>query len=290
VTIAAPLEEVWAYGMDLTKIPEYNPRVARVDLDGGHNQRAAGVSYQCHLVGGRHHCTEEDVEIVPMARIVTRLRFDTFGITALLRDYTVETSLRALDGRTTKVAMSHSYATPTLRSRLLDWIVRDTIARNTQATLRTLKARIERAAPSVVTRETMGLLQRPAFVTAIAIFFFVVAAFSLVVGGALLAPRSALAVVWSLKPQAQFDFLRLGGLGVAFMLALALAAVLAALGLWVGTKWGWRLAATLLAVNLVADAARGLTVEPRAAIGVPIVAAILLFLARSTVRRWCALA
>jgi hypothetical protein len=52
----------------------------------------------------------------------------------------------------------------------------------------------------------------------------------------------------------------------------------------------WRLAATLLAVNLLADALRGLTVEPQAAIGVPIVAAILLFLARSPLRRWCALA
>jgi len=50
------------------------------------------------------------------------------------------------------------------------------------------------------------------------------------------------------------------------------------------------LAATLLAVNMLADALRGLTVEPQAAIGAPIVAAILLFLARSPVRRWCALA
>jgi len=58
-------------------------------------------------------------------------------------------------------------------------------------------------------------------------------------------------------------------------------------GLGVGD---WRLAATLLAVNLLADALRGLTVEPQAAIGVPIVAAILLFLARSPLRRWCALA
>jgi len=48
---------------------------------------------------------------------VTRLAFDTLGIGTLLRDYTVETSLRALDARTTQVAMSHFYATPTWRSR-----------------------------------------------------------------------------------------------------------------------------------------------------------------------------
>jgi len=241
VTIAAPLEEVWTYGMDLSKIPEYNPRVAKVELDGGDSQRAAGVSYQCcHLVGGPHRCTEEDVEIVPMARIVTRLAFDTLGIGTLLRDYTVETSLRALDARTTQVAMSHFYATPTWRSRLFDWIARDTIARNTLTTLRTLKARIERTAPSVAAHETVGLLRRPAFVTGIAIAFLVAAAFSLVVVGALVAPRSVLAVVWRLNLQAQLDFLRIGGLGGVLMLTLTVAAMLTALGLWVGTKWGWR--------------------------------------------------
>ena len=101
---------------------------------------------------------------------------------------------------------------------------------------------------------------------------------------------SVLAVVWRMNPQAQLDFLCLGGFGVVLMLTLTVVAMLTALGLWVGTKWGWRLAATLLAVNMVANALRGLTVEPQAAIGVPIVAAILLLLARSPVRRWCALA
>jgi len=240
VIIAAPLEEIWTYGMDLSKIPEYNPRVAKVELEGGDSQRAAGVSYHCHLVGGRHSCTEEDVEIVPMARIVTRLPFDTLGFSALLRDYTVETSLRALDARTTQVAMSHFYATPTLRSCLLDWIGRDTIGRNTLATLRTLKARIERTAPSAAAHETVGLLRRPAFVTAIAIAFLVAAAFSLVVVGALVAPRSVLAVVWGTNLKAQLDFLRLGWLAVVLMLTLTVAAMLTALGLWVGTKWGWR--------------------------------------------------
>ena len=105
-----------------------------------------------------------------------------------------------------------------------------------------------------------------------------------------MAPRSVLAVVWRTDLQAQLGFLRLGWFGVVLMLTLTVAAMLTALGLWLGTKWGWRLAATLLAVNMVADALRGLTVEPQAAIGVPIVAAILLFLARSPVRRWCALA
>jgi uncharacterized membrane protein (DUF2068 family) len=73
---------------------------------------------------------------------------------------------------------------------------------------------------------------------------------------------------------------------------LAAATALPALGLWVGTRWGWRLAVTLLVVHAVSDAVRGLTIEPRAASAIPVVvvAALLLFLARKNVRRWCALA
>lgn len=289
VTIAASRDAVWSYAMDLSKLPEYNPRVARVEFDEGDSQRVAGGRYQCHLVGGRHWCTEEDVEIVPLVRLITRLPFDTFGISAQLRDYTVETSLRALDARTTVVAMSHFYATPTLRSRLLDWIARDTIARNTQATLLTLKARVEGAAPDIIVRDTASLLRRPASVFAIVIFLIMAAALSLVVGGALLAPQSPLAAVWRMKPRAELDFLRLGGMGVALMLVLALVAALTALGLWVGTKWGWWLAVTGLAVNMVGDAARALAVEPLAAVGIPIAAVVLFILVRSPVRRWCAI-
>ena len=174
---------------------------------------------------------------------------------------------------------------------MLDWIARDTIARNTEATLRTLKARLEPATADGA-REVMGLLRRPAFISVIAVFFAVAAIFSLVVGGALVAPRSPLAVVWRMKPQAQLDFASLGALGVVLMLLLAAATALPALGLWVGTRWGWRLAVTLLVVHAVSDAVRGLTIEPRAASAIPVVvvAALLLFLARKNVRRWCALA
>jgi uncharacterized protein YndB with AHSA1/START domain len=114
VTIHSPRAQVWEYAMDLAKIAEYHARVARVEPGSGDGRRAAGVSYQCHLVGGAHRCTEEDVEIVPMERIVTRLAHDTFGISERLKDYTVETTLTELDACTTKVTMSHFYATSTL--------------------------------------------------------------------------------------------------------------------------------------------------------------------------------
>ena len=52
VIVNAPLEEVWSYTMDLTKIPEFHPRVVKVDLLSGKTLREPGVSYRCHLSGG----------------------------------------------------------------------------------------------------------------------------------------------------------------------------------------------------------------------------------------------
>ena len=288
VTIRAPRAQIWRYAMDLAKVPEYNPRVARVESASGDGQRAAGVKYRCHLVGGAHHCTEEDVEIVPMERLVTRMVDDTLGLTARLKDYTVQASLTELDARTTKVTISHFYATPTLGARVLDWIARDTIARNTEATLLMLKAQIE-SAPESGTREAMSLLHRPAFVSVIVVFLAMAAILSLAVGGTLVAPHSPLSMLWRINPHAQLGFASLGTLGVALMIVLAALTSLVALGLWVGTRWGWWLAVTGLVLNAVGDLVRTLTFDLRAALGVPVVAAVLVLLMRTNVRRWCSL-
>src|SRR5215475_11364405 len=68
IIIDAPLEAVWSFTMDLTKIPEFHPRVSKVDLIDGKAFREAGVAYQCHLSGGRHTCIERDIEIVPLEK------------------------------------------------------------------------------------------------------------------------------------------------------------------------------------------------------------------------------
>jgi hypothetical protein len=65
--------------MDLTKIPEFHPRVVKVDLLSGKPVREAGASYQCHLSGGKHTCIEKDIEIIPLQKIFTVLPEDTFG-------------------------------------------------------------------------------------------------------------------------------------------------------------------------------------------------------------------
>ena len=143
VIIDAPLEAVWSFTMDLTKIPEFHPRVFKVDLIDGKAFREPGVSYQCHLSGGKHSCIEKDIEIVPLEKIVTVLPEDTFGVSKILSDYTVETTFQRLGDASTKVEISHYYSTPTLKAKLLNLIAKGKIARETQATLNGAKAAIE---------------------------------------------------------------------------------------------------------------------------------------------------
>jgi Polyketide cyclase / dehydrase and lipid transport len=143
VQIDAPLEAVWEFSMDLTKIPSFHPRVFKVDLISGKNRRGAGVAYRCHLVGGKHFCTEKDVELVPMEKFVTILPEDTFGISKLLPDYRVETTFRRVSERVTEVTISHYYSTPSLKARLFNLIGKRKIARETYATLNSAKAQIE---------------------------------------------------------------------------------------------------------------------------------------------------
>jgi uncharacterized membrane protein len=143
VIINAPLDVVWSFGMDLTKIPEFHPRVVKVDLLSGKRFREAGASYRCHLSGGKHTCVEKDIEIVPLEKIVTVLPEDTFGITKILKDYRVETRLEKLGDRSTKMEISHYYSTNSLKAKLLNLIAKRKIARETQATLNGIKRAIE---------------------------------------------------------------------------------------------------------------------------------------------------
>ena len=143
VIVNAPLETVWEFGMDITRIPEFHPRVIKVELLSGKARREPGVSYLCHLAGGKHTCVEKDIEIVPMRKIVTVLPEDTFGISKILPDYVVETTFHRTGHSSTKAEISHYYSTPTLKAKLLNLIAGRKIARETQATLNASKAAIE---------------------------------------------------------------------------------------------------------------------------------------------------
>jgi polyketide cyclase/dehydrase/lipid transport protein len=143
VVIGAPLETVWAFAMDLSRIPEFHPRVVKVDLIDGKRFREPGIGYRCHLSGGKHTCVERDIEIIPMEKIVTVLPQDTFGISKILSDYTVETTFQKLREGLIRVEISHFYSTPSFRARLLNFIARGRIARDTQAMLGAIKAVME---------------------------------------------------------------------------------------------------------------------------------------------------
>jgi hypothetical protein len=138
----------------------------------------------------------------------------------------------------------------------------------------------------VVTRGRAG---RPAGIAALAVFFGAGAAISLASAVALVFPGSFLEPMWRLRPRARADF---GSMGLRAPVLLALVCVAcasAAAGLWSGRRWGHRLAAALIAINLIGDVANSVFgTEPRALIGVPIAALFLLFLATARVRAFFA--
>jgi hypothetical protein len=143
VIINAPLEAVWAFSMDIRKIPEFHPRVVKVELLSGKALREPGVSYQCYLSGGKHTCVEKDIEIVPMEKIVTVLPEDTFGISKILADYVVETTFHRMSDSLTRVEISHYYSTKTLKAKLLNLIAKRKLARETQDMLIAVRRVIE---------------------------------------------------------------------------------------------------------------------------------------------------
>jgi hypothetical protein len=149
VVINAPLETVWEFGMDITRISAFHPRVVKVELLSGKARREPGVSYRCLLAGGKHTCVEKDIEIIPMQKIVSVLPEDTFGISKVLPDYVLETTVHRVGQSSTKIEISHYYSTRTLKAMLLNLVARRKIARDAQATLNGIKAAIEERGAAV---------------------------------------------------------------------------------------------------------------------------------------------
>jgi hypothetical protein len=150
VTIDAPLEVVWEYNADLSRIAAFHPRVDRVELIDGQSRRTAGVAYKCHLRGGRHTCVERDVEVVPMERIVTTLSEDSFGVARLLPDYRVVSSLARESAGRTRVEFRHYYSLRGWKAWLFHWVAGRRIARESQATLNAMKQAIENRASELL--------------------------------------------------------------------------------------------------------------------------------------------
>jgi hypothetical protein len=134
----------------------------------------------------------------------------------------------------------------------------------------------------------VALSARPGGVTALAMFFGAGALIAFTSAVALSFPGGVLEPMWRLNPRAREAFASLGGWSVALMAIVSAACLAASVGLWLGAAWGRRVAVAVLSVNLLGDLANALLgIEPRAAAGVPIAAALLAYLVRATrVRRY----
>lgn len=127
--------------------------------------------------------------------------------------------------------------------------------------------------------------ERPFGLTALSVFFGVGVLASSVSALALAFPGSWLESVWRLNPEARVGFARLGPWAVVLMIVVALACSGAAVGLWTGRRWGYRLAVGVLSCNLLGDllnaAVRG---DHRTLIGLPIGGAMLAYLLSRRIR------
>jgi hypothetical protein len=126
---------------------------------------------------------------------------------------------------------------------------------------------------------------RPAGVTALACLF----AFGTLVSGlsaiSLLTPGGVLEPMWRLNPRARDSFSRMGTWAPLLLGVVCLACAACAYGFFTGRRWGYRLGVGGLLVNLAGDVVNAaLGIEPRAVIGVPVVALILWYLASQQVR------
>jgi amino acid permease len=128
---------------------------------------------------------------------------------------------------------------------------------------------------------------RPIGITALSIFFLFGAGVSFIAFVSLLLPGSFLEPMWRLNPRAREGFAAIGLWAVVLMCTVSAACLLASIGLWRAERWGYWVAVILLCVNLVGDITNVLLeIEPRAAVGIPIVLAILAYMANKRVRRF----
>jgi hypothetical protein len=126
---------------------------------------------------------------------------------------------------------------------------------------------------------------RPAGVTALACLFALGTLASGLSAISLLTPGGALEPMWKLNPHARQSFAGIGGWAPPVLGVVCLACAASAYGFVAGRRWGYWLGVVGLLVNLTGDIVNAaLGVEPRAIIGVPIVALILWYLVSRRVR------
>lgn len=126
---------------------------------------------------------------------------------------------------------------------------------------------------------------KPLGVTALSIFFLAATLITIVAAISLLFPNGFLEPIWKLNPRGRAGLGAIGLWAVLLFSIVGLACAVAAIGLWQGRWWGYFTAITVLSLNLFGDLFNVITgIEPRVAIGIPIVIFILVYLFRPKVR------
>jgi hypothetical protein len=128
-------------------------------------------------------------------------------------------------------------------------------------------------------------VKRPAGVTALACVFLVGVLASGSSAISLLNPGGALEPMWRLNPRARESFSRMGGWAPLLLAVVCAMCAACAYGFFTGSRWAYPLGVGGLLVNLAGDITNAaLGIEPRAIVGVPIVALILWYLFSRRVR------
>src|SRR5262249_4360012 len=132
---------------------------------------------------------------------------------------------------------------------------------------------------------SFGVPDRPAGVTALACLFAVGVLLSGLSAISLLNPGGVLEPIWKLNPRARVSFSRMGVWAPLLLAVVCVACAACAFGFFAGKRWAYPLGVGGLLVNLTGDVVNAaLGVEPRALVGVPIVALILWYLSSRQVR------
>jgi len=131
------------------------------------------------------------------------------------------------------------------------------------------------------------MIRRPLGVTLLACFF----GFGTLASGlailSLLFPGGPLEPAWRINPRGHEAFTRMGGWAFVLLVPACFACAATAYALFRGARWGYWLAVALLLANLIGDVVNAaLDIELRAAVGVPVVVLLLLYLRSSTVREF----
>src|SRR5262245_54223936 len=107
--------------------------------------------------------------------------------------------------------------------------------------------------------------RRPIPLTALSLLFAFGCLASLLSVVSLLSPGGPLDPMFRANPRAHDAFTGMGAWAFALLLPVSVACAIASVGLWRYTTWGYLTATSMLAINMVADAANAaLGIEPRA--------------------------